>query len=535
MPQSVVIVLLSYSGRPCLQVTTMILQLITELGRRGIDVHYQPRAGDSMIARARNAAVSDFLADPTATDLLFIDDDNFCDAADLVQLVTAPADVVGAPIRVKQDAIKWNVGWCNDRPLWCDEFGLVEVEHVGTGLMRIRRRALERMIAADPEAWYADASAQSGRSHNLFANTLRDHVLYGEDVSFCHRWRALGGKVQVDPDIATHHIGIADFTGKAMGWLASLPRQVEIISGDVSAFVDNRIGVAAEISGTVSLCIASRGRPGMLAQTAAASDAAATLDATRVVIGVDRDQVPDVITARLLLAAGPRFVASIADREDSLGAKYNRIQGAHAADLYVCGCDDTIIPTPGWDAKLLRAAAGFKDGIGIVYFGHVPGAFQPGIAVTHKLATLMGGMFNPHFPFWWHDTWLDEIGRMIGRIAHADVDVIQHGPIGETRGLRDVAFWAEFFDSTRTLRVRKALDIIGQLDETRAFKDQLVGRINPLCEAFRERNALLRDPDKARAFEASNSIDAPADARYERAKASAEQLLVDIGAWCAAA
>lgn len=247
MTKSVQIVLFSHSGRPEFQVTNMVLELVMRLSQRGSDVSYSVRARDSVLPRARNAACADFLAGDRDV-LLMIDDDNYCAASDLVRMIDAPAAVVGAAIRLKDDRELWNVGWLPDRAIAADEEGLVEVGHVGTGIIKLSRVALELMIGEDPDAWFVDPNCTSGRSPRIFEYSCDDHHFYGEDVTFCRRWRALGGTVYVLPDVVTHHIGARDFNGSVRDWLMAQTPRLTVVSdkGDSSSQVVNQFHGAAE-------------------------------------------------------------------------------------------------------------------------------------------------------------------------------------------------------------------------------------------------------------------------------------------------
>ena len=44
---------------------------------------------------------------------------------------------------------------------------------------------------------------------------------FGEDYSFCIRWRDIGGQVWVDPEIEMGHIGLKCFQGHFGNWLKS--------------------------------------------------------------------------------------------------------------------------------------------------------------------------------------------------------------------------------------------------------------------------------------------------------------------------
>lgn len=271
---------------------------------------------------------------------------------------------------------------------------------------------------------------------------------------------------------------------------------------------------------TVSLVIPSRGRPDLLRQSVDAALASSFLSSTRIVVGLDSD-TNDKIDANLLWSS--KTIVSVEDREDSLGAKYNRCQRAHEADLYVLGSDDVAMVTPGWDEQLEKTAKVFPDQIGVVYFADMPGVFQAGQAVTHRLVELMGYLCQPYTPFWWHDTWLHEIAAMIGRIVKPSPDVRMEaiGPVAQSRGLRDVGYWAKFFDDTRPMRRATAGRIINVMDH-KSWARICADMMRP---AFEHSNSILRDPEKAKSFEVNNGFDAPADARYLRIKAAAAEML----------
>ena len=279
---------------------------------------------------------------------------------------------------------------------------------------------------------------------------------------------------------------------------------------------------------TVALCIASRGRPKELERTLRRVHDNIHGPATLGVIVALDDDDPSLAEYSVRQCAITRYL--VGPREDTLGAKYNRCTRASNADLYVLGADEMPFISPGWDVELERRAEAFSDGIGMVTVQHpYDNPLPASIAITRKLVARMGHFMPPFFPFWWHDTWSDEIGRMIGRYVPSEARVEHHNLQGPSRGLRDVPFWATFFDATRILRVRMAQGIIAELAEPYARKLELVNAIPALCDQFRTRNAKLRDPQFASQFE---GFDAPADERYHRVRDAAlammqEQHLAD--------
>ncbi|CAN7426867.1 hypothetical protein LJR164_002728 [Phenylobacterium sp. LjRoot164] len=85
-----------------------------------------------------------------------------------------------------------------------------EAKTAPTGLMLIKREVFEQMRAADPSL-YRRAEGSYYAYQNL-QNVLQcfepladeNGVAMSEDVSFCHRWRALGGKIWT---LFDHYIG----------------------------------------------------------------------------------------------------------------------------------------------------------------------------------------------------------------------------------------------------------------------------------------------------------------------------------------
>lgn len=242
-------------------------------------------------------------------------------------------------------------------------------------------------------------------------------------------------------------------------------------------------------------------------------------DDTVLSIALDDDDTKEFVA--------PRSVVSIAPREDSLGAKYNRAQQQAKADLYVIWADDMVMPENGWDQKLHDAAELFTDGIGVIYFGFVPNVFQPGIAVTHGFVEAAGYFNVPYFSYWWAgDTWNDEIARFCDRIVHADVKVeLLDQMQGKSRGVRDIAFWAEFFDTLRPDRMAIAERIIAASAEPPYRKMQLRQRMPGLAELFRQRNSKLRDPKQAADLERYYGFDNEETDRYFRLKNAAAAIL----------
>lgn len=278
---------------------------------------------------------------------------------------------------------------------------------------------------------------------------------------------------------------------------------------------------------TVAVCIASRGRPEELKHTLMAAHRLATEPMTQFNVAIDTDDTTMYNWSNRY--NDPAVWYCCAERENSLGAKYNRASGlaSNNATVYVLGVDDAHLASPGWDRKLLDAAAKFQDGIGVIYWGDRKGAFQlpDGMAVTKGWIETVGFFMPEHFPFWWHDTWVDELARMTGRWVWEDLAWEKYGSSEvnghKTTRLREVSWWAKFFDDTRPKRMLKALDMLTTLDYPDWLRSQLISELGNTCRVLEDRNRLLRG--RGHEFERNYGAEAGDDPGYERLKRAAEE------------
>jgi hypothetical protein len=273
--------------------------------------------------------------------------------------------------------------------------------------------------------------------------------------------------------------------------------------------------------------IATRGRPELLLDTVRTFRDNITEPDTTILICADRDDHETVEALyREDIEDDPHIKVSVKPREETRGLKYQRALTEAPADVYLVGVDHTPIRTKGFDRLILERAAQFPDGIGVVCTPMANASFPFLQAPTTRLVELMGYVQPPHFPFWFIDHWLDDIARMIGRYAMVDVKVNSNKHPGKTIGLRDVAFWASYFDLLAGERRRQANLIIDKMDEPEWRKAMLRGNF-PMVE-YRSRwvNDIVRQ--NAEALEEGRS-DKSVDENYarvlERARRGVEEML----------
>lgn len=221
MPQkNIWIALPAYTGQVHLGTMRSLMTDTLLAAERGDKVTVFDESGNAMIAHARDMIVAAFLAGE-GTDLVFVDTDVFWEAGGLLRLVDHPVDFVAGAYRQRKDPEGYSVRWIAERDeLWADpDTGLLEVEGVPAGFLRVGRAALERMADAYPDKRFADPNAPGGVAHALFDNIHDGTAYWGEDFSFCRRWREIGGKVWLDPELDLHHVGFKTFSGRIGDWL----------------------------------------------------------------------------------------------------------------------------------------------------------------------------------------------------------------------------------------------------------------------------------------------------------------------------
>lgn len=200
---------------------------------KNIDLVIVPITFDSLINRARNAAVAKFLSDPSATHLLFIDADIQFEPEDVMTLIATDRDVVGAAYPQKWlDLSKYNhskrnpIELCTRMSVHLVENRTNSAEHVmkasylTTGFLLIKRGVFETMMRAYPERQYInDIDGYSDASNDCFYDFFTVSInpetkkLESEDYGFCRLWTNVGGELHVATNVSLKHCGWFAYPG----------------------------------------------------------------------------------------------------------------------------------------------------------------------------------------------------------------------------------------------------------------------------------------------------------------------------------
>jgi len=203
---------------------------------RDFNLKIQFKDGDALIPRARASLVAQFLDDPSATHLLFIDADIGFEPQQVLRLIECGADMCAAVYPIKRiDWGKVKETIAADRPhpqaaysyvfevddpnAVTQQGGFVKVRYAGTGFLMIRREAVERICAHYPQLKFKrdhslDATTTSDNRYALFDTMVDASGTYlSEDFAFCKRWTDMGGEIWADLDSKLQHVGPLTFAG----------------------------------------------------------------------------------------------------------------------------------------------------------------------------------------------------------------------------------------------------------------------------------------------------------------------------------
>lgn len=180
---------------------------------------------------ARSTLVSMFM-ETDATDLFFIDADVGFDPNGVIKLLEFSEEIVAGIYPLKRYMLSFpvQIKTKDDIPVGKvlpgkEEF-LIEADYLPTGFMRIKRTVFEQMQESYPELEYdssfVDVSETAQKGGYDFFNMgvpVEGKKWTTEDYAFCERWRKIGGKLWVYPNLDFEHVGKKSFKGNYQQFL----------------------------------------------------------------------------------------------------------------------------------------------------------------------------------------------------------------------------------------------------------------------------------------------------------------------------
>lgn len=252
---------------PYITSLTAVTKLMT---LHNIQWEFMDLSGDSYVHRARNSMCMNFLSDPYATDLFFIDSDMAWDPQAFMNIIFRPEPVIGGTYPVKNKWEMWTshpqvVGEPGDEHLQGinlpDGNRLIEARLLAGGFLRIKRSVLEKYVQFYPTARYNDThpvpemripqveffSAGMLRDEEVsllkdieqmmeegegkvdltplkdrFASLKRPREFTGEDYCFSKRLKDMGVQLFIYPNATISHFGVNGWTGNYHDYLKKL-------------------------------------------------------------------------------------------------------------------------------------------------------------------------------------------------------------------------------------------------------------------------------------------------------------------------
>jgi len=246
MNKSVLICIPSFDQKIHLQTISSIISVRDTLNQAKIGCGMM-WLRDSLITRARNKLVAEFLKQKQYTHLFFIDADIIFEPQQFVRvlLYEQPLTCASYPIKHEAPIEKGDAsfGWCMNFPLGKydladNDKGFKKVNYAGTGFMCIERKVFEDIIKKYPDIKYKtdvraniDNKRESmevlGNEEYAFFDcgiqgkgVLQDKEntqrYLSEDYFFCALWKQCGGEIWCDLTSTLKHIGIKEYTRKPL-------------------------------------------------------------------------------------------------------------------------------------------------------------------------------------------------------------------------------------------------------------------------------------------------------------------------------
>jgi hypothetical protein len=198
-----------------------ILTSTIELLAEGIALESEILENQSLLPLARNTLLNEaYKRKPD--DIIWIDTDMVWEPDTLRKLLKHDVDVVGSACRKKiPDNVQFNFQLFKDKSFEPDEKGLIEVRRLGTGFLRMSRKAYTHLWENDKKY-----EVQGVMGSNVFEIGIwQGRELLSEDFIVCEKLIQHGFKIFMDPELTVGHIGTFNYWADAKDFFKRLKEQ----------------------------------------------------------------------------------------------------------------------------------------------------------------------------------------------------------------------------------------------------------------------------------------------------------------------
>jgi hypothetical protein len=198
-----------------------LLTSTIELLAEGIALESEILENQSLLPLARNTLLNEaYKRKPD--DIIWIDTDMVWEPDTLRRLLKHDVDVVGSACRKKiPDNVQFNFQLFKEKSFEPDEKGLIEVRRLGTGFLRMSRKAYTHLWENDKKY-----EVQGVMGSNVFEIGIwQGRELLSEDFIVCEKLIQHGFKIFMDPELTVGHVGTFNYWADVKDFFKRLKEQ----------------------------------------------------------------------------------------------------------------------------------------------------------------------------------------------------------------------------------------------------------------------------------------------------------------------
>lgn len=230
MNKKVLICTPCYDAMMTMQYTLSLLKLITCLNQYKIGYSIDFKGNESLIPRARNDFLGDFI-ESDCSHLLFIDSDIEFEPQAVLDLLSFNKDVTccvypkkgynwnkfmysmqnekQSKESLESRGLDFSYNLCSNIDSKTKKQEFIKVKHAATGFMMISRDIVEKLYKKHTELMIVTdtLSKRNKTICGLFCCMIKNKTYLSEDYSFCERVNDIGGEVWIHTNHNLNHIG----------------------------------------------------------------------------------------------------------------------------------------------------------------------------------------------------------------------------------------------------------------------------------------------------------------------------------------